>query len=469
MEMSGPIERVVMSNEAPLPKSPRGKAIHRFLRLFTDVRPEEMTKALLLTFNIFALLAAYYMLKAVREGLILSRFPAQLTSYIQAGQAVLLIFVAKAFSRMASRAPRHILIARVTLFFMSNLALFYVVHAVGLSGKGLGIVFFGWVGIFNVTVIAQFWAFANDLYTAEAGKRLFPLIAFGATFGGFFGSQLTDWLKTSRSVYDMMLVAAAILGLCIGLTFIIHRRDVRPRTALTAPEAGPAAAAGAEAEKPVGPGGAFQLLARNRYLLAIAFFVLLLNFVNTNGEYIWRRVVQQAAAAAGGASSEGFITGVYAQFNVIMNLWAMIVQLFVVSRVFKWFGVRAALFFLPVISLGGYAAIGLGASFVLVKWVKALENGSDYSIMNTTRHALFLVASRREKYKAKAAVDTFFHRSGDALSAVLVFLGTVPLSFRVETFAVINVAAIVAWIAVGAVIVRRHKALTAEKPVEGGV
>ncbi len=439
--------------------------IDRALGIFTTVRPGESPTALLLTLNVFSTLAAYYMLKAVREGLILSRFPAELTSYIQAGQAVLLIFVAKVFSRWASRVPRHILIARVSLFFISNLVLFYLAHSAGFSGKAMGIIFFGWVGIFNVTATAQFWAFANDLYTQEAGKRLFPLIAFGALFGGFCGSQLTDWLKGSRSVYEMMLVAGAILGFCVFLTFVIHRREIRRQTRAPSPD--PVPAAPLEAEKPVGAGGAFRLIGKNGYLLAIAFFVLLLNFVNTNGEYIWRRVVQAAAAAAGEGSSEQFITGVYAQFNVIMNLWAMAVQLFVVSRVFKWFGVRVAMFFLPVIALGGYAAVSLGASFGLVKWVKALENGSDYSIMNTSRHALFLVTTRKEKYKAKAAIDTFFHRSGDALSAALVFAGTVLLSLRVETFALINVVAVAAWIAVGAVIYRLHKKISAEAP-EGG-
>jgi AAA family ATP:ADP antiporter len=445
-----------MTEPIAFKRSAPARIMGRVLSLFTDIRPEETGTALLLTFNVFCLLSGYYMLKAVREGLILSKFPAELTNYIQAAQAFLLIFVAKVFSRMASRVPRNILIARVTFFFISNLIIFYIIHIAGLAGKGMGIVFFAWVGIFNVTIIAQFWAFANDIYRLEAGKRLFPLIAFGATFGGFFGSQLTDWLKSSRSVYEIMLVAAAILGFCIALTFVIHRREVRAAARAAAASTG-AAPEKAEGEKPVEPGGAFRLIWNNRYLLAIAVFVLLLNFINANGEYILRKVVQKAAAAAGGGSSATSITNIYAQFNMIMNLWAMFVQLFIVSRVFKWFGVRVAMFFLPVIALGGYAAISLGASFGLVKWIKALENGADYSIMNTSRHALFLTTTRREKYKAKAAIDTFFHRSGDALSALLVFLGTVPLAFRVETFALINVAAVVVWIAVGAIIFRLHK------------
>jgi AAA family ATP:ADP antiporter len=81
--------------------------------------------------------------------------------------------------------------------------------------------------------------------------------------------------------------------------------------------------------------------------------------------------------------------------------------------------------------------------------------------MNTTRHALFLVTSREEKYKAKAAVDTFFHRSGDVLSALAVFLGTSYLALSTSGFASVNVALCLIWIAVGALIASEHKKLAA--------
>ena len=87
-------------------------------------------------------------------------------------------------------------------------------------------------------------------------------------------------------------------------------------------------------------------------------------------------------------------------------------------------GVGGALLFLPIIALGGYGLISFGAFLILVKWVKAIENGTDYSLMNTTKAALFLITSREEKYKAKAAIDTFFVRGGDALAALCVFIGT---------------------------------------------
>ena len=273
----------------------------------------------------------------------------------------------------------------------------------------------------------------------------------------------------------MMLVAAAILGVCISFTLIIHRREVDQKKKLSraAGKNLQEQAVAIDAEKPVEKGGGFRLIWKNRYLLLIALFVLLLNFVNTNGQYILDNVVlpaaHKAAAATGfqGAQLEEFtqqfIAKFFADFNAIMNLWAMFVQLFVVSRIFKWFGVRVAMFFLPFIALSGYSAISLGASLILVKWVKALENGSDYSIMNTSRHALFLITKREEKYKAKAAVDTFFQRTGDTLSALLVFLNITFFAFRIETISFINAVSVVIWIFVGILIFRTHKKLTSAK------
>jgi AAA family ATP:ADP antiporter len=145
------------------------------------------------------------------------------------------------------------------------------------------------------------------------------------------------------------------------------------------------------------------------------------------------------------------------------NLLGMIVQLFVVSRIFKWFGVRLALFILPFIALGGYFLIAVGASLMLTFWVKVAENGTDYSLMNTTRHALFLITAREEKYKAKAAIDTFFHRTGDVLSALIVFLGTTYLAFNTERFGAFNVGLIIIWLIIGMLIFREHKRLSVLK------
>jgi len=453
------------------PKAESTGVIYKILRIFTVIHPGEALTAFLLALNVFLLLAAYYIIRPVREDLLLGSWSPNLKSYLGGAIAVLLIFVVKAFSGTASKLPRQKLITWVTLFFISNLVIFNVLNTLGVSRAAMGIIFFTWAGIFNLMVVAQFWAFANDVYTEEMGKRLFPIVAFGATFGGFVGGTFAGRFYGPLGAYQLMLVSAGILGICILLTHIIHRREIK-KTAHKEVKKDLKAESLKEEEKPLEKGGGFRLLSKNRYLLFIALFVLLLNFINTNGEYILSNAADYTATSliergeAGGLEKGKLIGKYYANFFSIMNAIAMFIQLFLVSRIFKWFGVRVALFALPLIALCGYFLIGIGVSLIMVKWIKRTENATDYSLMNTTRHALFLITSREEKYKAKAAIDTFFHRSGDVLSAILVFscatLFTINFGniANISIIAQINVVLVALWIIIGAFIAKEHKKIS---------
>ncbi len=443
---------------------------YRILRLVADIRPGEAAKALLLALNIFLLLLAYYILKPLRESLLLVDAKAPLIkSCLSGAQAVLFIFVIKAFSRLASRVPRHVLITWTTSFFISNLGLFYLLHAAGMAVKPMGILFFIWVGIFNYFVIAQFWGFANDLYEDEAGKRTFPLVAVGASLGGLvatlpFMKKLRDILGANWE-FKLMLIAAALLAFCIALARFIHARDVR-RT-LGDRDRGLAGAAekARTQERPLKASGGFRLVFGSRYLLLIAVMIGLYNFVNATGEYIMSTVtveksIETKAAGAPGAgwpdaspvaprqTESKAIHNAFMDYQFLTNLIALVIQLLLVSRIFRWVGVSGALLFLPLIALGGYALISFGAVLALVRWVKALENGTDYSLQNTTKAALFLVTKREEKYKAKAAIDTFFVRGGDTLSALAVFVGVTLLGLPIERYALLNVLIVVALLGV---------------------
>ncbi|MCX6573795.1 MAG: hypothetical protein NTX99_07355 [Candidatus Aminicenantes bacterium] len=447
---------------------------YRFLRLFADIRPGEASKALMLAANVFLLLLAYYILKPLRESLLLiNKDSAVVKSALGGAQAVLFIFVIKAFSRLASKVPRHTLITWTTSFFISNLVIFFFLHKFGMAVKPMGILFFVWVGIFNYFVIAQFWGFANDLYSDEAGKRIFPLVALGATLGGLVATL--PFMKKLRDVlggnweFKLMLIAGIVLFLCIVLARTIHRRDVRQ--ALADKEKGLAGAAETVRvqAQPLKAGGGFRLVFKSRYLLLIALMIGLYNFVNATGEFIISQVtVNQSIQArnAGPADAPAglprqtdskAIHNAFMDYQLLTNIIALVIQLFLVSRIFKWVGVGGALLFLPLLALGGYALISFGAVLVLVRWVKAFENGTDYSLQNTTKAALFLVTKREEKYKAKAAIDTFFVRGGDTLSALAVVAGTQLLGLRIERYALLNVAVVAALLVICMKIIGAYK------------
>ncbi|MEZ5320377.1 MAG: Npt1/Npt2 family nucleotide transporter [Vicinamibacterales bacterium] len=427
--------------------------LDRALSVFADVRAGEGVGALLLAANVFLLLAAYYLLKPAREALILTEGGAAVASYSSAAQAVLLLGVVPLYGWLGSRVRRIRLVATTAIFFAANLAVFFVV---GQAGIREGVAFYVWLGIFNVFIVSQFWAFANDLYTEGQGRRLFPLIGVGASLGAWVGASAVPPLVRNLAFtpYTLMMLAAGLLLVAMSLSVAVHRRERRS----VAPEVARAQ------DEPLGKEGGFQLVLRDRYLLWIGVLVILLNVVNTTGEFLLRSVVErQAAALATGAdpvaAQQSFVGAFYGSFYGWVNLLGFLLQLLVASRAIRYLGVRGSLFILPILAFVNYAVIAVVPILSVIRVGKILENGTDYSIQNTVRQALFLPTSREAKYKAKAAIDTFCQRAGDVLQAGLVLGGT-SMGFGAGAFAWINVALTGAWLAVAGRIAREHRRRT---------
>jgi ATP:ADP antiporter, AAA family len=416
----------------------RRSVLERVLSLFADVRQGEGFTGLLLMSNVFILLTSYYIIKPVRESLILSANGAEIKSYTGALQALLFLLIVPLYGAFANRVNRLRLINGVTAFFLSNLVIFYML---GQLKVPIAIPFFVWVGLFNLMLLAQVWAFANDIYTPEQGRRMFAIIGIGSSFGAIFGALLAGKLFAPLGPYRMMLVSASLLLLCMGLTTWIHHREKSRPVDRAKPK---------KVDPPIRGKGGFQMVLRHRYLLLIAVMVLLANLVNTTGEFILGKTVTMHAetlASTGPAdfTQQGYIGQFYANFYFWVNFVGALLQLFFVSRILKFAGIGSALLILPFIALGSYALLAFAPVLSLVRIVKIAENSADYSIQNTARQALFLRTSRNAKYKAKTAIDNFFWRSGDALSGLLVFMGT-QLRFGLGGFAVANIILVVAWL-----------------------
>ena len=436
----------------------RRSALDRFLGLFAEVRAGEGLSALLLAVNVFLLLTSYYIMKPVREALILTApGGAELKSYMSAGQTLLLLLFVPAYARLASRLPRRRLLNGVTLFFAACLVAFWLLGTS--TALPLGVPFFLWIGIFSVSLVAQFWSFANDLYTPEQGKRLFAILGFGASAGAVFGATSVKGLIAPLGLMGSLLVAGAVLLVSLVFTNWVDARESGRRPSVAK-----------QAGEPMGDENPYRLVFGRRYLLLIALLILLLNWVNSTGEYILGKVVSEAARAAAAATPgapAGFVNDsigrFYGDFYGVVNAASLVVQLFLVSRILKYIGVRAALLILPVIAFAGYALAAFVPVLGIIRWSKTAENATDYSLMNTLKGVLFLPTTREEKYKAKQAIDTLFMRAGDVLSAALVFAGTTWLGFAARQFALVNLGLVLVWLVIALRIGREFQRLTAAK------
>lgn len=437
----------------------KASPLDRLLRLFTDVRPGESVTALLLALNIFLILMAYYVLKPVREALILGEASAETKTYLSAGQVLLLAVLVPYYGKLVSRLTRRALITGVTGFFVACLGAFY---ALGKADVPLGIPFFLWIGIFNMMVVAQFWSFANDVYSKDQGERLFPIVGFGASLGAVVGARFVHRFVAVLGLFELMLVGAALLALQLLITLWVDRRA-------TGEQAGHGHAGAAQGRQPTpartSGANAFRLVFGTRYLLLMAVMLMLMNTVNTTGEYILGSIVKDAAvehAGDGGvAAVEAAIADFYSNYFTYVNVLGLLLQLFVVSRVVKYFGVSAGILALPVVATGAYAVIAFMPLLRAVLVAKVAENSTDYSINNTVRNMLFLPCTPEQKYSAKQAIDSLFVRLGDVLSAVLVFGATTWLGLHPRGFAAINFLLVGVWLVLACRIGREYRALAA--------
>lgn len=428
----------------------RPTSLDRFLGRFTRLRPGEGRSVVLFSTYALLMMVSYYILKNIREPLLLTGPSAEIKSYAYAATAGALLLIVPLYGLAFRHTGKQQLTRYVTGFFVVNLLLLYLA---GQAGMDLAFAYYVWVGVFGLMITAQFWGFAADSYNVRSGKRLFPVIMVGASLGGLLAPWVSGVLFATVGPWLLMLVATVLLALTLPLVGWA-RAAVPPGSGSIGPLAG-------EREHG-GTFGGLTLVLTDRYLFLMALMIILLNWVNTTGEYILAEMAVRHADAQLAAGQEivkaDFIAAFYGNFFFTVNLLALLAQIFLVARIMHWIGVGWAVLVLPLITLAGYALVAFIPVFTLIRLFKLIENSTDYSLMNTARHALYLPLTAAQKYEGKTTIEAFFWRFGDLLQAGAIFVGLHWLQFDIREFAMLNVALSAAWLAVAWQLSRLHRA-----------
>lgn len=452
-------------NDTPVPSA---GLLERCLRVFAPVGDREGVTSLLLLANVFLVLMAYYFIKPVREGWLsvsdiggLSKL--EVKAYSAFAQSLLLVLVLPLYAWLATRLPRRALISRVGGAFTVLLGAFWLLQPDMLLpvNAAVGIAFYLFVGIFGVTLVAQFWSFAADMYGEGRGERLFPLVAIGASAGATVGAWTGETLIRSALVdaADLVLLAAVPLVAALWLAGVADRRG---------PSGQPSRATETRWAQPAAPGAesGYDLIWRHRYLGGIALLTLVFNWVVANGDNILFAAVQEALAethgdAVGTAGYAALIntatTAFYGDLYFWVNLLGLLLQAFVVSRLVAIGGVPAVLLVTPIVSLVAYFSMALSPLVSVLKTMKIAENATNYSLNNTARHMLWLPTTKTMLYKAKPTIDTLFVRIGDGLAAVTVLLGTRVFQLETVQYFQLNVVIVCLWVVLAFYLTRENR------------
>jgi AAA family ATP:ADP antiporter len=394
----------------------------------------------------FLLFAGYFMLRPIRETMGVAGGVDNL-QWLFTGTFVATLAVLPLYGWIASRVSRRRIVPWVFGVVVASLLGYGAAMLARPDDVWLARTFYIWVSVINLLMISLAWSVLADVMESHEAKRLFALIAAGASLGGLAGPLLTTLLVKPLGHGGLMLLSALLIGASAATATWLHRwRDRHPL---------PAGASSAEQrQRPLGgnPFAGATAVFRSPYLLGIAFFVLLLATVTT---FLY---FEQAKLVAERFADKEEQTQVFGLIDTVVQTLAILSQVFITGRIAQKLGVGVLLVAVPVIVAAGFLWLALAPVFAVFVVVMVVRRAGEYAFVRPGREMLYTVMPAEEKYKAKNFIDTVVYRGGDALSG-WVKRALDVLADHPAAAMLIGAGVAAAWAITGVALGRRQKQL----------
>jgi ATP:ADP antiporter, AAA family len=420
-----------------------------------DVRPGERAALVMAFAYHFTLLTGWYVVKPVRDMLGVSggvnRLPWLFTVTF-----VTMLGAVPIYSALVARRPRRQVIPIVYRFFILNLVGFWALLRFGSGQRWIAVAFFAWGSVFSLFVVSVFRSMMADMFTPEAAKRLFGVIAAGGTAGGLAGPALGNLLVEPLGPSSMLLVSAAFLAAAVECVRWLTRWSERSERSARS-EPGRVAPVAAAAGDPVGGGMLAGLLrlVRSPYLLGIAGGVLLFAFTSTVLYF------QQAGIVTAALASPKARTLLFARIDLGVNLVALAVQLSLTGFLLTRAGLLVSVTLVPALTAIGFLVLGAFPALAVLVAVQGIRRAVHYAVDRPAGEVLFTVVPREDKYKAKNVIDTVVYRGGDTVAS-WAYGGMAALGLGLPGTALAAVPVAVLWASIMVLVARSCERRTRE-------
>ena len=384
------------------------------LQVIAGIHRNERAVLALSALYFFLIMASYFILRPIRDQMGVAGGVRNLP-WLFSGTLLAMLAVSPMFSALVSRWPRKRFVAWSYRALMLCLLAFYAA-LVGLpesSQVWIGRAFFIWVSVFNLFAVSVFWAVMADVFKSESSRRLYGVIAAGGTLGALTGGVVTTVLVEVLGAPALLLISLVMLELALWCMFALTRRSDSEVDA-TRPNRGSEIIGGSAID-------GFKLAIRSPYLLGMCGYMLLYTIGSTFLYFLQAQIVD---TSIDGRAAQ---TAYFANVDIWVNSLTLILQVFLTGRLMARIGVGLTLAALPLISIIGFAGLGLAPVLFAVVVFTVARRVTNFAFSRPAREALFVPLSRGEKYKAKNLIDTVVYRVGDQIGAwtngVLIWLG----------------------------------------------
>ena len=406
------------------------KQLQLKLSSLVDVKSHEINALLLSCLYFYLLLCGYYIIRPIRDEMVIANGVDNIQWLLLLTMFVLLA-ITPTFGWLTKNYRTRQFLSICTAFFACNLFIFYVFFSFDHRPIWVTRSFFVWVNVFNMFIVSLFWSFMNDIFNQFQAKRLFAFIAAGGTAGALTGPIITNLLVDQFGLSTLLLISSIILSSTIPIILMLSKLPTRNHEPISAQHFNNEALKGSV-------WGGLKLIIRSRYLLGISAFIILYAFCITFVQ------ITQAHFIESTYNDPIERTKLFSLIDLAVNGLTLLFQLFLTSRIIKWFGFTTTLLIVPIGITLGFALLAMSPLLVIMILIEIFRRSGDYAIMKPVREMLFSVLSREEKYKAKNVIDTLVLRSGNATSA-WIYAGIKSLGASAATIASISVVIAALW------------------------
>ncbi|WP_295362577.1 MFS transporter [Arenimonas sp.] len=374
----------------------------RLLTWVLGVEEDELPPVAAGMLMFFLLFAGYFMLRPVRETMGIAGGVRNL-QWLFTGTFIATLVAIPLFGTIASRVARRRILPWTYGFFATNLLGFAVAISAAPDNAWLARGFYIWLSVFNLLAISVAWSVLADLMPSSQAKRLFALVAAGASAGGLAGPAMGLVLVGPLGHGGLMALATALLvGSAAAAMWLQRWRDAHPLDAADAPAR----------RAPLGgnPFAGIGTVLRSPYLLSIATFVVLLATVTTFLYFEQARLVEMHFPDPIDQ------TRVFGLLDALVQTLAILTQLFLTGRIVRRLGLVVLLTTVPVVMVGGFLWLAMAPTFAVLAIVMVTRRAGEYALARPGREMLFTVVAPDQKYKAKNVIDTAVYRGADAVS-----------------------------------------------------
>lgn len=377
--------------------------LSRIVRGAARVEPNELRAVVLSFLFVFTLMAAYFIVRPLRDAMA-SDWSRTETSFLWTLTFFVSVVGVMVYGFVISRVRFSRVVPGVYLFFAATFVLFYAGSSLVPDPTLVDKTFYVWLSVFSLFHVSVFWSFMSGLYNREQAKRLFAVIATGASTGAIVGPIIPGFFADSIGVMNLLLITAAMQLVPVALIPQLENLKV-----IALGNAGREADLGEAKRLARNPFSGFVSFIRNPYLLAIGLFIVMYVTMST---FVYMELREFLAPFERIERTE-----INARIDLAVNTLAIVTALGVTGRIASRFGVATLLPLIPIMMVGGWLIVAAVPLLAVVIALQIARRAGNYAVTKPGREMLFTNVSDDERYKAKPVIDICVYRGGDMVTA----------------------------------------------------